>query len=525
MVLPFWDDTPFFRTEHKHWRGGIFAGDDAVEAPSLNSQAVPAQAGGVDTIEQQLDEATAREPKHPSIEKSYSLPIIEADPPACEVTPKKASSGEEASAPTTPASPSASSVDTATNGTSPLIPRIGRSASLVNPSAPVVGTDATNADVFKPSSSPPDRSPAATAIAHLSSKSQVSPTSHAPSPIPFKPYITSKSSNHSTKAPPTATDIENDPVGGPGDSTPQSRRNTVSSLSSREETASLSSLSTKASIRSQTESLTRGLFSRKDTSNSSNPSDPSSGGNEQQKRTALAAVTNAAVSAKRWGLNAIQRHNEGANNNRNGPRPGKEPHLDLNQPMGRGRPLPPPGIPLPMPDKKTKTAPIPVPKRHPLPPPPRPGRQHSNDVVDRRPVPPPPLPRRREADSEAEGQDDGILVVAAPADSEPTTPLSPTSPPYVKPWVEDADDGHDDGHDDGEYTVAFADEESNDPWTASDWQASSNPAQLTSMPGEKAQPGTNEGGNGGEEDDFSAWMDDEETANTNGDTSYSNTEY
>jgi len=98
-----------------------------------------------------------------------------------------------------------------------------------------------------------------------------------------------------------------------------------------------------------------------------------------------------------------------------------------------------------MPDKKTATAPIPVPKRKPVSsPPPLPHREESaKDKSERRPVPPPPLPKRRQYRAEeAVGDGDNMLVVAAPADSEPTTPLSTSHSDhsYVHPFVEDTDD-------------------------------------------------------------------------------------
>ena len=116
--------------------------------------------------------------------------------------------------------------------------------------------------------------------------------------------------------------------------------------------------------------------------------------------------------------------------------------------MGRGRPLPPPGTPLPMPDRKTKTAPIPVPRRKPATPPPLPNRgsteTEEHHKPERRPVPPPPLPKRRQFQSNPlESDGDNMLIVPAPADSEPGTPTSASqSPAYVQPWVEEVgDDG------------------------------------------------------------------------------------
>lgn len=134
-------------------------------------------------------------------------------------------------------------------------------------------------------------------------------------------------------------------------------------------------------------------------------------------------------------------------------------------------------MPLPRPDRKTPTAPIPVPRRKPLAPPVLPKRpernntQQSSSTSDHQSVheasnhhtaetssqkeesikvldKTPPLPQRRENLSTSSGShneigsmdrpdEDGLLVVAAPPDSEPTTPLTESKPTYLPPWVDD----------------------------------------------------------------------------------------
>ncbi|EGS22702.1 uncharacterized protein CTHT_0011750 [Thermochaetoides thermophila DSM 1495] len=91
--------------------------------------------------------------------------------------------------------------------------------------------------------------------------------------------------------------------------------------------------------------------------------------------------------------------------------------------MGRGQPLPPPGTPLPMPDRKISVTPIPVPKWI---------SKASSSVIretesagqsaESHSVPP-PLPRRRQFHGEVI-IDPGLLVVAAPSESEPTSPTN-----------------------------------------------------------------------------------------------------
>ncbi|KAM7220027.1 testis-expressed sequence 2 protein [Rhypophila decipiens] len=433
LVLPFWDDTPFFKTEHKLWRGGIFH-DDRVESSldleNLNTHEI--ESAEVDRVE---DDIIIPESSLPPMEKSHSMPVIDHKS-STGLFGRKISTKSKLDS-SSLASASSTSIDLKNDPKSegrieaPPAPRPVRAASFVQPASPVVETDATNADMFKPSSSPPNQSSAASAMATLSAQTMSSPAS----PAPYKPYITSKSSSQSSTSSREVTDTERDL-----DVTPQPRRNTQSSTGSQEDSAPKSpSLSSRGTIRSQTGSI-RSLFGRRDTASSPSPVLPGSAHDSNNKRTALAAVANAAASAKRWGLGALQRSSDGS-----GSPAQSEPQLDLKQPMGRGRPLPPPGTPLPMPDRKTKTAPIAVPRRKPAAPPPLPGQSseiEEHHKAERRPVPPPPLPKRRHFQSESqEGAGDDMLVVAAPAESEPTTPLSVShSPSYVQPWVEDVED-------------------------------------------------------------------------------------
>ncbi|KAK4117617.1 hypothetical protein N656DRAFT_744102 [Canariomyces notabilis] len=453
LVLPFWDDTPFFSTEHKKWRGGIFH-DDTVQ-PYTDLESSAAQMGDLAEVERLEESHGIQEPELPAMEKSQSVPVLEKKP-SITLFGRMSSKSKTDLASSLSASPSASStsievksepqkeVKSEPKGESksePVSPPPIFSHSIAQPSSPTVGTIATHADHFKPSS-PPTGSPAASAMATLSAKS------HPPSPAQsanlnaFKPYVTSKSSktdSHSSASSQEATDPDKN-----RDKTPQARRNTASSTGSHHSDSG-SSLSAGDLAHSQPSSVTRGFFGRRGTASSiSSASEPGTNNNESQKRTALAAVTNAAASAKRWGLNAFQRRlNDGAAANYSKPTHSTS-SLDLNQPMGRGQPLPPPGVPLPMPDKKTATAPIQVPRRKPVPPPPMEEHNESASQNSEQHPLPPPLPKRRHYHGEQADDGDGMLVVAAPADSEPTTPLSAShGPSYMQPWVEDVENSDD----------------------------------------------------------------------------------
>jgi hypothetical protein len=433
LVLPFWDDTPFFSTEHKKWRGGIFH-DDTLK-PAADPESAAAQEGDLGEVERLEEAHGVQGADLPTMEKSHSLPVLDKKPSIGLFGRRKTSKADLAMSPPAPSiGVEVKSEAKSEMGSPPPV----LAAPFAQPSSPTVGTIATHADQFRPSSSPPNGDSAVSAMATLSATSHSPPPAQAPNPNAFKPYITSKSSSHSSSSSSRdATDTEKDP-----DKTPQARRNTASSTESNNEQGSKSpTLSAKGSIRSQAGPIARGLFGRRETASSTSSGLSSQSANDVQKRTALNAVANAAASAKRWGLNAFQRrgHEEAAANH-NQPTDSAS-MLDLSQPMGRGQPLPPPGTPLPMPDKKTPTAPIQVPKRKPIPPPSTERHnEETKQAIERRPVPPPPLPKRRQYQPEQNGDESNMLVVAAPADSEPTTPLSAThSPSYAQPLVEDVD--------------------------------------------------------------------------------------
>lgn len=496
LVLPFWDDTPFFKTEHKKWRGGIFAGDDALD-PSLAVATTRAESGEVDDVEAVAVGATPNS-ELPPMEKSQSMPVTDTTSSSGLFGLKIGSRGK-LTPQTNPSSPvvddtKADALSTAIDiKETPAKHRSERSSSFVVEPMPVVGTDAVNADVFKPSS-PPGESPAASAMAKLSARAKTAPPAHSPLASPMRD---STPSIPSAPSPKEGTDKE----ANKDDETPAlPRRGTASSTASLKGEVSTKSSPTPSingSVKSQGGPLARGLFTKKEgTADSASLASTGSGNSEtHNKRISLAAVSNAAGVAKRWGWNALHRND--AEKNGQDPEP-KSPGIDLSKPMGGGRPLPPPGIPLPMPERK-KTTSIPVPKRKPIPPPNLPERlstdpKEPKDLMDvkRRAVPPPPLPRRRrQAGEEGQpGRGDDVLVVAAPlAESEPTTPTpdEDRGGGYRRPFVEDADEVDSDRHYGNHNTKS--------------------PPALPSRPNTDFLGTGQSQGDTGDDDEFSAWMD------------------
>ncbi|KAI1437008.1 hypothetical protein GGR50DRAFT_648218 [Xylaria sp. CBS 124048] len=437
LVSPFWDDSPFFSTEHKKWRGGIFDGDDEV-IHSPDHAALVAQlgnAGGAAQAEQTASPVSLE----PHLEKSHSVPVMENNQPAGFWARKPSKKSSQAS------NNSPDSASTTTSGTkhsdtkhisasSLDVPLSIRSGSF-SASSPVVATEATHAEVFKPISSSPNRDDALSKMESISARSRTQSPQQKPidSPSKSSPAILTLTSLH----PPAET------VPTPTSTTefaPQSpsRRHTASSLesvASNDPTPESPSHSSRSSIKSGTGSMGKGLFARKEA-----PSlGPTNGASEPKNKT-LAAMSNVAATAKRWGWNAIQRQTD---RSANGRKPSDSP-VDLNQPMGRGQPLPPPGVPLPRPGEVAM--PMTIPKRKPVAPPPQIPPKSSRDRSEQkteRPhtLPPPPLPRRRRVSDnyDAENTEDNILVVAAPNDPDSESPTIDTTN-YLEPWVEDADE-------------------------------------------------------------------------------------
>jgi hypothetical protein len=433
LVLPFWDDTPFFSTEHKKWRGGIFDGDDEV-VHSPDHADIAAQLGNVDEVSQLEQTAPSGSPELSPMEKSHNVPVLENHQPTgfwARKLNKKSSQPNDIHL----SSASTTALDTKnSSGRSPDVPRPMRSGSF-SASSPVISTETTHAEIFKPTSTPPNHEDAASTMANITGRSRTHSPTHSPigSPPKASPVnsMLNSSSSSSAETIPEANTIELTPKR-------QVRRHTASSsesVMSNDQPPDSPGVSSRSSVKSGTGSIGRGFFARKE------PHSPAlTDGTLENKNKTLAVMSNAAATAKRWGWNAIQRQ---AERNING-RKLSDPPVDLNQPMGRGQPLPPPGTPLPRP--KQKATPMAVPKRKPLVPAPQLTSKSSGDLseqkAERRSVPPPPLPRRRRVSGihATDIPEENLLVVEAPADSEPNSPSIEETTNYREPWVEDTEE-------------------------------------------------------------------------------------
>ncbi|KAL8354426.1 hypothetical protein RB601_004022 [Gaeumannomyces tritici] len=481
LVLPFWDDIPFFNTEHKRWRGGVFEGDDAVVSSGDLEESLNAQMGEVDETEESATASAVPAQDLPPMEKSHSMPVLEQSSTThTGLFGRKINGKSGIHISNLKAAMSSSiSVETKASAASSPITRTKPSGSFTAPASPTAEMDENKAEVLKPSlssSSPPNEGPVVQAVmATLSSKVVVgsTPVADNASQSSMTPKFKLKKSSGSIRSTSSKEISDSDREKGLEPAPRPDRRHTVSSSGGGKTDEDMSSAaSIKESIRNQTGTLTRNFFLRHKVSHEaltgreggdgsnggSNATSPGHAPIDSPKRNALLTVTNAAATAKRWGLSALQRGgagaagNNGEGNNNPGGRVGdgeEEETLDLSKPMGGGQPLPPPGTPLPMPEKKGKVTV--VTRRRPAAPPAHPhqlvatgegdggnggddassgsGQQQQQQQKQqrrpgRKPVPIASLSKRRhmrQLDSPMGG--DRVLVVEAPAaDSEPTTP-------------------------------------------------------------------------------------------------------
>ena len=471
IVSPFWDDVPFFDTEHKKWRGGIWASDnqpstpppeEVIDAPPVNDPC------GHD-VQFALD---VSDPKHPHIIEKHGAetpPLVKS--PTASLFSRKLTTKSAVSSPR--ASTTSFESTQHVPATASAWPAPSRTAADV-----VVAPDSAKAEPAAGIREMPTSAAMETLAAVAGSPPKQGMT---PLALPIKPPppVAKAHSIHSDRDGDRNREREHEedtvPVPVPTTTTTshENRRDTTSSIESFDH-GHATNQGKAASVKSRagsTNSNSRGFPNREETgtsfgsSNSNSSTGHNSNGTSTVKNNTFAAVSNAAQQARQWGLNALQRRREAKeeqqkqnqlnhHHNSNG-----HPQVDLSQPMGRGRPLPPPGIPLPPPDRSQKPTTIPVQKKRTLPPPllperwwPGPGdrdrdrdrerereREWEQEVQkakemsledeqhkSKRPVPPPPLPRRRGRNDSVDDYppEGNMLVVAAPSDSEPGTPAA-----------------------------------------------------------------------------------------------------
>ncbi|KAL9123252.1 MAG: hypothetical protein Q9187_000197 [Circinaria calcarea] len=409
IVLPHWDDSPFTDTLHQRFRGGIWAnGGQAVTVP------VPATS---------IPDEEAEDEFHTDVRPHISSPISTSSqddrsmsmPALVDSLSSHRSLKDTSNKSTQSLVESTAGLASSSTQKGPEPPKAIRSRSFASAADPVVSMDNANIGASKKENTIKYQKDAASSMLAISSRSQ-----------PASPIDTPVGSPTSTRS--TLAEV--------------SKPGSFSSVSSKEDsnavhavpqtpTTNASQLSippSPTSVTSKPTISTLGDGANHATALHATPSD---------KRQSFPALGATAAAAKKWGWSVLTRNNEQKNIN------SLKSTLDRvgtpEHPIGRGHPLPPIGQPLPPPDRHRST-PITIPKRKPLPSPSLPPRRADRTKAQ---TIPPPLPSRRREDSSTVGNasNEGVMIVQAPPESEPTSPLGDIEEEFVYQMKVGPDEG------------------------------------------------------------------------------------
>lgn len=411
VVSPNWDDIPFSDTTDQRFRGGIWAQETGERTEGKEAAAENVENERHDP-EKMLDESQNISPKPvdsgPVADTTHTsaLPDTPRPLPSRRPTRQSQSRGDGNS-------PLSSSGETPRR-----LERKGswRSGSYASTGTPVVATDKTTVDAVR-GDRHGEQHDAASVMFAISTRSQ--PTSPVESPVGSP----SNSAEPSDRGSYSSSSTKRSKVHGKRasqNSTDSSESNPLSTTAASKNGGSVKSLpgfGYDSKSNRSTVSLAQGL--------------PGASPN----RTSLSTLSAATVSvARKWGWGAKKEREHGTD--------GDDPAETAREgtpsnPIGRGRPLPPPGTPLPLPDTYKAKRPISIaPKRKPVPPIAPLQRQDTNQ---RPPVTPLPPISTYEATNEQTGEPESLLVVAAPSDSLPSTPVRDEQSDFSQPFAMDED--------------------------------------------------------------------------------------
>ncbi|MCJ1274485.1 hypothetical protein MMC21_002281 [Puttea exsequens] len=409
VVLPHWDDSPFTDTTHQQYRGGIWVNQSAEDPSIVKETKIPDEAPQ-DEMEVGVDAATVPQlPPRRKEGKSVSIPDL-LDSLSVDSHHKL----DSAVMPSTAVlidSAKDGAYDSAANDIQKTSepPKALRSRSFASAANPLLNTDNANFNATTSERHRKQNQDATSAMMAISSRSR--PTS------PNDESDVRDSEAH-------ATLWENSQKSGTNSSTTSDSKVQLDQRTNRRKSTDSSVQLSRPSTPTSTNS-----HSAKSTlhSESSKPRALQADGRSStasEKRQAIAALGAATVAAKTWGWGMLNRNG----NQKNQRGIGQDRTGSPKQPIGRGQPLPPPGQPLPFPGGvRSKTAPTASPKRKPVPNPSLPQRRQE-ETKPRPDAPPLPARRRQSSAFVDEGIDEGLLVVEAPPESEPSSPTEEHPP-------------------------------------------------------------------------------------------------
>ena len=395
VVFPFWDDTPFTQTSEERFRGGIWQQEARSETTTEIRSEDPE-----DEADATVDSTHSANNTLPLDERTMSTPALN------ETGSLRARSSKRSTPPlaetfaTTTSSEKASTVDA---------PRLMRSSSFATVTDPQLSANTAQA-----LNSP--QKDASSVLKDLSARSLSGTPSGSPTGTP-------------TRETSLAAAMQGRGIGlsqGSSESLrgAHARQSSGSTFSLEtpeddlERPASSESIGNSESVQSDLPARKKGFVSAAKALNTA-----------EGKQQALASINAATLAAQKWGWGVLQKKKQREAQEAEGaqvptPMPAPEPPV---KPMGRGRPLPPPGIPLPPPERSSTLLNFNVAKRKPVPPPLLPRRPEGVNGHGPAKSPKPPLPERRRRQSamlsEEDPGDEEIMIVEAPTESAPSSPV------------------------------------------------------------------------------------------------------
>lgn len=402
LVLPFWDDVPFLDTEGQRFRGGIW------------KRETPEDGGDMEIPDESEESSvTSKTPNEDSLEalktkddRTMSMPVL-PDPTSPSLKPRRVPKPKPLPPDLQKSQSSGISTGLATGverSDSSPVPRAIRSQTFSNAAGPVVTPDNAN-QAAREDKKHEKKNSATSAMIEISNRSPPASPQGTPSSSPPTTEITMRQKTAHSRTSSVAESFE-----GPS----FNHDNVIQSPSPRFDGNPLST--TRSSRGSSTSSLTSDQPHRRSTLETLTKTFASL--DEKSGNTNLAAAT---AAAKKWGWSVFGKGDQ----NSTTPETNRSPVGTPEQPIGRGHPHLPPGAPLPRPDryalKRNPNAGT-LPKRKPVAPPT--SSEHPSTTSSRS-VPPPPLPLRKPTIPGAsfDSNHDHVLVVEAPHDSNPNSPV------------------------------------------------------------------------------------------------------
>ncbi|KAL8708263.1 MAG: hypothetical protein Q9220_006840 [cf. Caloplaca sp. 1 TL-2023] len=385
IVLPHWDDSPFFDTSHQHFRGGIWRQTPGAVSALNQHTEIPVEVPE-DDAEAGLEQM-AFLPSSPLTkdERSMSMPAT-SDPTAPNVKPRKATTSNLEILDNVSTELPGGVISSGIQKPMPL-PKAIRSRSFASAADPLVSMDQAKVASQKNEIQK---------VAHPDATSTMKAISHKSRPTSPNGALTGSSTLDVT----AAAGLKH---------TSEVNRNEDEKQPLDDSGTASSTPPTQQHAR-PTESLSHGLKGRKTPDH--NSTEPPI---LHEKKPSIGAAT--AAAAKSWGWNVLNRTKEYR----------QQHHIEgagtPESPIGRGRPLPPLGQPLPLPGKSSTTvAQNGTSKRKPVASPLSNSRRQSEVSVRSEKAPPLPT-RARQPSTSMESNDQGdLLVVEIPSESPPGSP-------------------------------------------------------------------------------------------------------